>query len=649
MQLQRRGIAVILRSALVLAVIAINAFIIEVGLRAIDGFRIASFRLTRQHLIDLRTPPLEMPTIPLADGIRREWFGLSPPSYERRPHPGLAAYADRYAWNLGRNGLSYVFNSNYAERLCTQSLYRGLPIVFLFDPPSIADSHPRYRFPLNTVLPSGLTTNQFGWRGGPIELHKPANAIRVAFVGASTTVNGHDFPFSYPELVGFWLDLWARENFGVRVEAINAGREGIASSDIAAVVRDELLPLDPDLVVYYEGSNQFSPRAITKFSGAPAVPKMTNPSRLFLNQLALYSATLQRALNIFDRFSLSGDEPERPAYDVVWPADVNEYDPPIDHPGLPANLSVIVRDLDSIKAALETQGATLVPTSFFWLVYDGMKFEPGRHQGFITYLGWFPYRYREMERMAAFQNRVLSKYALSRGLPFLDVAAAIPREPDYYTDPIHATYPGVRRHAWIVTQQLAPILRDRIERKLLPRPYRLNLDAHPAFPGNERTARFDCRPDESNLTSVGHADLTAGIDVQLPAIVKAGSALEVRVPAKTRLHHYLVMIRLPQGETPQRGQFLVKAKIKVTEGNASIGILTADRKHFVAYQKAEATEDFVTISIPFDVPGQAMGPLVITAGTPRNNEVTITVRDIEVLAGTLYRFPTTASGIKVPH
>jgi hypothetical protein len=50
----------------------------------------------------------------------------------------------------------------------------------------------------------------------------------------------------------------------------------------------------------------------------------------------------------------------------------------------------------------------------------------------------------------------------------------------------------VRLHAWIAAQQLAPILLSRIKANVLPRPARLKLDQHPAFPANERTVVFDC-------------------------------------------------------------------------------------------------------------------------------------------------------------
>jgi hypothetical protein len=57
--------------------------------------------------------------------------------------------------------------------------------------------------------------------------------IRIVFVGASTTISKHTFPYSYPEFV--WLNLWAADHkLDIRFEAMNAGRESVQSIDLDA-------------------------------------------------------------------------------------------------------------------------------------------------------------------------------------------------------------------------------------------------------------------------------------------------------------------------------------------------------------------------------------------------------------------------------
>ncbi len=86
-----------------------------------------------------------------------------------------------------------------------------------------------------------------------------------------------------------------------------------------------------------------------------------------------------------------------------------------------------------------------------------------------------------MRRLADFQNRVFRNYSAERELEFVDVAKQFPRDPNLVWDAIHNTPAGVRVRSWIILQELVPILRDRIEQGILPRPDRERLTDHPAF------------------------------------------------------------------------------------------------------------------------------------------------------------------------
>ncbi len=389
---------------------------------------------------------------------------------------------------------NYWWNEHLSNDYFTHSgIFKAVPEeIKLFTAPW-GTVLPRYRYPPNVTLPTGLTTNQFGWRGHPINLTKPPQTIRIAAVGASTTVDGHTLPFSYPEFLEHWLNLWGQaKGYNVKFEVINAGREGLNSNDIAAVVRYEVLPLDVDYVIYYEGSNQFHPETVVSFPpeytmGQPPaglVPNLANvesEDKNLLDYLSEYSALAARARSIVEQFLITGNEPPKPEQSFKLPAGLNEFKPDRDRLGNALALRRILADLDQIQQELTDQDVKLVMTTFNWFAYDGMVLDPARHRNLYAYLNrlYWPISYANIRRAADFQNRVFKQWAAANQVPLIDVAGLMPRQPDLYDDAIHNTYLGSRIRAWLVLESLLPLLEQDLKAGRLPRPARLNYMEHP--------------------------------------------------------------------------------------------------------------------------------------------------------------------------
>jgi hypothetical protein len=270
------------------------------------------------------------------------------------------------------------------------------------------------------------------------------------------------------------------------------------SADIAAIVRQEVLPIEPDLVLYYEGSNEFDIKGIIGASGVSfrlAALKGRLSRSSWLARARRYSALARRIDGLMGLLDHpEGMEATKPEYHTAWLAKVDEVDPVLDGTDMPEGPSQIVANLDLIRRDLRNTNAELIMTSFVWLVDDGLVLDPVKHQSIYRYLnvGLYPFRYRDVRRAADFQNRVLAKYAAVRGLDFIDVDKLYPRDPDLFTDPIHQTYGGVRLRAWIVFQQLIPILKRRLESGQLPRPDQEQIERHPAFTTPEITIDVHC-------------------------------------------------------------------------------------------------------------------------------------------------------------
>ncbi len=405
----------------------------------------------------------------------------------------MAAYGERanYLWN------EHLGNDYFT----TTHIFEAVPEEIRTYRAPWNTTRPRYRYPSNMTLPTGLTTNQYGWRGPQISLKKPNNTIRIAAIGASTTVGGHPYPVSYPEYLQHWLNLWSRENgYGVNFEVINTGREGFSSSDIVAVVRYEVLPMDVDYVIYYEGSNQFSPERAVDYPDdvvfgqppagtAPNFSNVDSDDKSVLDYLSDYSAIAARTRNVVEQYAYTGQEPPKPEQSINFPETFDELRPDPKVMGRILEMERIITDLEKIKQTMEDNKAKLLLSTFNWFVYDGMVLDPDRHRNLYGYLNrvYWPLSYANMRRLADIQNRVFKQWAIDNGVTIIDVSTPMPKQPDLYDDAIHNTPTGTRIRAWINFEALIPILKKEIENRNLPRPAKVNYNRHPYIKPEYRT------------------------------------------------------------------------------------------------------------------------------------------------------------------
>ena len=453
----------------------------EAGLRLIDGESLTRLRLqgsvvNTEHVAKVGSiagPYLRKLHLP--SRMPADWFTENP---EPRSFPAIEvdnALNERYWNHRGAETESiYEWNLRYlTEAICSKrEPFVRFETIFAFEPRE-DNARPSYRYPAGVKLPTGLATNRFGWRGREIaEVPAHPRTIRIAFVGASTTVAAHYLPFSYPEHVDYWLNRWASANgFDVRFEVFNTGHEGMDSSDFAAIVRQDLPALRPDLIIYYEGSNQFWPDQFVRWesSSTPPRPKETFPPPSLAEQ---YSAIGRRLVTWLNGGS-NGREPAKEFGSVEWPKDLNENDPKLDHPQLPLNLPTILKDMESIRRTAAAMGGELVVSSFIWLVFDDMNLSMPAHLNIYRYLNetFRPFPYRHIRRMVDFQNRVFASFARQHGLPFIDVASVMPTDPNLFDDAIHMNQEGIRLHAWIVANNLVSIIEERLQAGRLPKPF----------------------------------------------------------------------------------------------------------------------------------------------------------------------------------
>src|SRR5262249_13384900 len=154
-------------------------------------------------------------------------------------------------------------------------------------------------------------------------------------------------------------------------------------------------------------------RQVPEGSAVRPPPKRELPPQ-WMRTAARYSALMGRleAAVGYAQSDMDGHEWPKPDYEVAWPPGLDEFDPDLAYPSLPVNLSLILGSLDRIRGDLASVGGELAVSSFPWLVKDGLVLDPIRHRYILEQLNVerYPFRYRDLERLAKFQNRVLAKY-----------------------------------------------------------------------------------------------------------------------------------------------------------------------------------------------------------------------------------------------
>jgi lysophospholipase L1-like esterase len=102
-----------------------------------------------------------------------------------------------------------------------------------------------------------IRVNSLGFRGPEFSRVKPAGTFRIVVLGASTTFSAE----ASSNDVIWTVRLQEKLNEAApdrHIEVINAGVPGYSASENLRNLKHRVLPLDPDLVIYYEANNEIA-------------------------------------------------------------------------------------------------------------------------------------------------------------------------------------------------------------------------------------------------------------------------------------------------------------------------------------------------------------------------------------------------------
>ena len=283
---------------------------------------------------------------------------------------------------------------------------------------------PGYRIQGNQV---NISINSLGFRGDEFTREKPHNTVRIAVLGASTTFNA-EVSSNHATWPHRLQETLRAAHPGLGIEVINASLGGYVSSDNLKSLRHRVLPLEPDLVIYYEANNEIvrDTRELAMQQGL--IADGGRPPRIV--ELARYSLMFDLAYKNLAILVRGRSESGRKMDNVPtelprrFIQTLDEMRQELDRKGIPFMVSTfIVKYRRDQERSLQIANADVAFYYMPWMSIDGL-----------------------LSAMDVYNQAILD-FAASRRLHVVDDRYAIPPTAEYFTDCMHLADKGAEAMA----------------------------------------------------------------------------------------------------------------------------------------------------------------------------------------------------------
>jgi lysophospholipase L1-like esterase len=294
-----------------------------------------------------------------------------------------------------------------------------------------------------------ISINSLGFRGDEFTATKPPGTIRIATVGGSTTFCGevanHE---TWPHRLQVLLQASHPE---ARIEVINAGIPGYVIAESLRNLEVRVLPLKPDLVIYYEVNND-----------------LAVDTRELARREGLLESPPSGASDWLKRHSLLFDLVEKNAR--IWSASratEAKLGP------LPTDLpSRYIGQLETMHQMLAARQIPLVASTFF---VKYRRSQPRATQIDNASVAFFYMPWLSIDGLldgVDLYNDAIVDFGKRRGVPVVEDREAIPGDSVHFVDWAHFASPGTA----LMARRIARFIEERrlistlIERGRDPRP-----------------------------------------------------------------------------------------------------------------------------------------------------------------------------------
>jgi len=294
--------------------------------------------------------------------------------------------------------------------------------------------------PLSSVGP--IAVNSLGFRGPEIEQPKPPARVRVAFLGGSTTfcAEASSFAATWPELVLAGLRADAPD---LEFDGVNGGAGGFTTAESLVNLERRVAPLSPDVIVYYEATNDLT-RDARKAAIAAGLYEVPESDHGRLGDWWLTYFLVEKNV----RQLLDSRRPDEQKLHV---------EPEVLSRGFEARLTAL---LTSAK-----QRAPVVAIATFAVQMRAEQTSAVQRAAASSALFYMPFLdVPSLMADYAEYNRVIRRVAAAQAVILIEGEDAIPGDEEHFADSVHLRDPGLRLQAERV---LRGLLAARSYRELL--------------------------------------------------------------------------------------------------------------------------------------------------------------------------------------
>jgi lysophospholipase L1-like esterase len=262
-----------------------------------------------------------------------------------------------------------------------------------------------------------IKINSLGFRGEEFSRVKPPGTIRIAVLGASTTFNAEvsSNDMTWPHLL---QEKLRQANPGTKIEVVNAAVGGYTSTENLKSLQNRVLPLDPDLVIYYEANNEI----------------VRDTQQLAIKQGLITGDRDPAFVRTLSRFSLLFDLAYKNL--AILSRSHASAAGKIDKvpPDLPAHF---VSALDEMRATLAAKNIPFVLSTFI-VKYRRNQDRPTQIANADVAFYYMPWMSIDgmLDAMDVYNQAILD-YAKRENLPVVDDREAIPPDAEHFTDCMH--------------------------------------------------------------------------------------------------------------------------------------------------------------------------------------------------------------------